>query len=28
MNHKKSRTEIIRILRDYTPDADPQSVKI
>jgi hypothetical protein len=23
MNHKKPRTEIIRILRDYTPDADP-----
>ena len=22
MNHKKPRTEIIRILRDYTPDAD------
>jgi LAGLIDADG endonuclease len=28
MNHKKPRTEIIRILRDYTPDADPRSVKI
>jgi hypothetical protein len=23
MNHKKPRTEIIRILRDYTPDTDP-----
>jgi hypothetical protein len=23
MNHKKPRAEIIRILRDYTPDADP-----
>src|SRR5882762_9551087 len=23
MNHKKPRTEIIRILRDYTPDIDP-----
>jgi hypothetical protein len=22
MNHKKPRTEIIRILRDYTPDTD------
>jgi hypothetical protein len=28
MNHKKPRTEIIRILRDYTPDTDLQSVKI
>ena len=24
MNHKKPRTEIIRILRDYTPDTDPR----
>jgi hypothetical protein len=23
MNHKKPRTEVIRILRDYTPDTDP-----
>jgi LAGLIDADG endonuclease len=23
MNHRKSRSEIIRILRDYTPNADP-----
>jgi hypothetical protein len=23
MNHKKPRTEIVRILRDYTPDTDP-----
>jgi len=23
MNHRKPRTEIIRILRDYTPDTDP-----
>ena len=28
MNHKKPRTEIIRILRDYTPNADVKSVKI
>ena|ERR1700722_3008771 len=23
LNHRKPRTEIIRILRDYTPDTDP-----
>jgi LAGLIDADG endonuclease len=28
MNHCKPRTEIIRILRDYTPNADSKSVKI
>jgi LAGLIDADG endonuclease len=28
MNHKKPRNEIIRILRDYTPNADAKSVKI
>ena len=28
MNHCKPRTEMIRILRDYTPDADTSSVKI
>jgi hypothetical protein len=28
MNHCKPRTEIIRILRDYTPNADVPSVKI
>ncbi len=28
MNHKKPRAEIIRILRDYTPDADTCSAKI
>jgi hypothetical protein len=28
MNHKKPRADIVRILRDYTPDTDPGSVKI
>jgi hypothetical protein len=28
MNHCKSRTELIRILRDYMPDTDDLSVKI
>ena len=28
MNHCKPRTEMIRILRDYTPNADVSSVKI
>lgn len=28
MNHCKPRTELIRILRDYTPNADHKSVKI
>ena len=28
MNHRKSRTDMVRILRDYTPDTGASSVKI